>query len=627
MNDIADLYQQALAKHRNGDVSGAEQEYKAVLNIAPDHAGAWHFLGLVFHLQQRSDLALGHLETSLKLCDSKATFHNNYGVVLKDLHRFVPARSAFQRALELDPEYADAHANLGHVHLLLNAPEDAEISLRKALALQPQHPDAQRHLAELKFRQGNHLVEKEDFAAANRMFQEASMMSGGKPSWKFKSLSFCPTVFPDERMIARYWERLGEGLEIAQQADLPLDWRTLPTDGFIPSFHLPHHGRCCKDIRRQFAEIFASCFPQNRPVLKRKGRYRIGFHVFHGHEGGFIRGSGGIIERLDRKRFDVVILCPKQAVNHFRSEIHSDDVTYVPLDGPFEAVAQRTRDAACDLIYYRKVGSDPWSYFLPFTRPAPIQCTSYGTHGTSGVSAIDYFLSSSFVEPKNGQDYYTEKLFCLEAMPTFQHCPPPPENVQRSEFNLPSSGPLYFCPHRTSKYHPSFDPLLKEILDRDSSGHFILLTGRDPRGNEVLHERLRRNLGSDLLKRVQFFPALPYDQYLRLLSVSTMILDSPVYAGGLTSFDAFAYGIPEVTLSGPLHIQNFATGIYRRMGLDDLPCRTSADYVELALRLGKETEYRLDVHQRILERNHLIFEDVDTVPEHERFFETVLSRS
>jgi len=106
-----------------------------------------------------------------------------------------------------------------------------------------------------------------------------------------------------------------------------------------------------------------------------------------------------------------------------------------------------------------------------------------------------------------------------------------------------------------------------------------------------------------------------------------MIIDSPVYAGGQTSFDAFSLGIPEVTHSGPLHIQNFATGIYRRMGLDDLPCQTIEQYVDLAVHLGTEPDYRQDVSHRILERNHLIFEDADTVPEHERLFELMLSSS
>jgi predicted O-linked N-acetylglucosamine transferase (SPINDLY family) len=297
----------------------------------------------------------------------------------------------------------------------------------------------------------------------------------------------------------------------------------------------------------------------------------------------------------------------------------------VPLNGSFEQTARQVHDADCDLIYYRKAGSDPWSYFLPFTRPAPIQCTSYGTHGTSGIPAVDYFLSSSFVEPNNAEQYYSERLLCMNAMPTYQQRRQQPENVTRSEFGLPARGSIYFCPHRTSKYHPSFDTIFRQILERDPQGCLVLLMGQDPRGNDVLHDRLLRNLGLTLLKRIRFLPTLHVDKYQRLLSLSTMIIDSPVYAGGLTSFDAFSFGVPEVTLSGSLHIQNFATGIYRRMGLDDLSCQTIEQYIDLAVQLGTEPDYRREVEYRILERSHLIFEDADTVSEHERLFELMLS--
>ncbi len=187
---------------------------------------------------------------------------------------------------------------------------------------------------------------------------------------------------------------------------------------------------------------------------------------------------------------------------------------------------------------------------------------------------------------------------------------------------MPSQGAIYFCPHRPSKYHPSFDPLIRNILERDPTGCVVLLAGRNESAFQVLLSRLRTTLGKALLRRIRIFPALQMDQYFRLLSLATMILDSPVYAGGLTSFDAFGYGIPEVTLSGPLHVQNFATGIYRRMGMNDLPCATLDQYVDLAVKLGTEPDYRNEISRRITERSDEIFEERGVVEEHERFFET-----
>lgn len=253
-----------------------------------------------------------------------------------------------------------------------------------------------------------------------------------------------------------------------------------------------------------------------------------------------------------------------------------------------------------------------------------IQVTSYGTHGTSGVNAVDYFLSSTYVEPANGQDYYIERLFTLNAMPTYQNrLAEPTTPVSRDEFNLPANGAIYFCPHRTSKYHPSFDPILKAIAERDPDGHFVLLIGRDEKGRKLLYERLKQNLGETIYQRIHFYPVFSFEKYCRLLSLATCILDSPVYSGGLTSFDAFSYNIPEVTLSGSLHVQNFATGIYRRMGLGQLPCFSVNDYIDLVVRLGTESEFRLSVSREIEANHHKIFGSPEVLEEHTRFFESV----
>jgi len=152
-------------------------------------------------------------------------------------------------------------------------------------------------------------------------------------------------------------------------------------------------------------------------------------------------------------------------------------------------------------------------------------------------------------------------------------------------------------------------------------GHLVLLTGNRRHPVDMLQARFHRTLGDSLLKRIRFFSSMHVQQYYRLMSLATMILDSSVYAGGMTSFDAFAYDIPEVTQSGPLHVQNYATGIYRRMEMPDLPTTNREQYVDLAVKLGTDAEYRHEVSRRINRQKHLIFERDDDLPNWERFFE------
>ncbi len=58
------------------------------------------------------------------------------------------------------------------------------------------------------------------------------------------------------------------------------------------------------------------------------------------------------------------------------------------------------------------------------------------------------------------------------------------------------------------------------------------------------------------------------------------------------------------------------------MGMNDLPCATLDQCVDLAVKLGTEPDYRNEISRRIAERRDEIFEERGVVEEHERFFET-----
>jgi hypothetical protein len=190
----------------------------------------------------------------------------------------------------------------------------------------PESRDAPLESASELLRQGNQFASQEHFSDADSVFRAAASLPGGKAIWNYKSLGFCPSIFPDVSSIDAYWQQLDQGLDHALAEHFDIDWRTLPADGFIPHFNLPHHGRCCKDVRTKFARIFEPSFPQERPARKTRKRHRLGFLVFSGHEEGFLRGTAVILQQLDRQRFEVVVLCPGSLVERCRQSIRCDDV-------------------------------------------------------------------------------------------------------------------------------------------------------------------------------------------------------------------------------------------------------------------------------------------------------------
>jgi predicted O-linked N-acetylglucosamine transferase (SPINDLY family) len=631
MNDVDSLYRVAQTKHRTGDLVGAEQCYRSILEVAPNHADAWHLLGVIFHQRHQLEAALQHLETALSLRQDKAVYHNNYGVVLKDAGRLRDAIVALRRAIELDPSYTDAHANLATPYLLQHDPTRAENELAIVRARNPDHLAVRHLLRDLRFKQAGRLFAQGRLAPADRAYHEAASLPGGKELWRWHSLGFCPPVFPDEQSIDRYWTGLDQHLERALEANIPLDWRTLPEDGFTPSFNLPHLNKCCREIKEKFDRLFSKAFPFKQPTLtetqKNREKIRVGFVATAGHHRGFLRVHQYILEHLDRRKFEVFVICPTPIIAACRKMIKSDDIQWIGLPQRFDLAVQTLFDTKCDILDHWKVGGGTLDYFLAMAGAAPIQCTSFGSHGTSGVQAIDYYLSSSIIEPPNSASQYTERLILFDSYATAHQRHPTQKPVTREELGLPPTGGIYFCPHRLPKYHPLFDHYLRLILENDSTGHLLLLVGKNKEQAAPLIARLKQTLGNDLFRRVLLATTFPLDVYKKHLSVVSCILDSPVYVGALTVHDAFNQGVPVVTIPGKFLVQRYTFGLYRLMGIESLIAADAEEYAAIAVRLGTEPDYRQSMSEKIIQKNEFVFAPNKTLHNYEQFFESVASGS
>ncbi len=344
----------------------------------------------------------------------------------------------------------------------------------------PDHSDAKRHLSEVHVRLGNeHVQNRQQFESAHRLspgdalpllslassqadqdkfeqaeanFAQAAALPNGKAIWNFKRLGFCPSVFETADAIDDFWANHLSELDKAIAAPPEMVWNFLAQDGCTPSFNLPHLNRCCREVKEKFAAFFRNAFPQTKPERRKTDRPRIGFVVTEGHESGFKRVMDGVIEHIDRERFEVKLFCCSRHSHLFKEP--------VLLSHRLDVAAETIRHEQCDLLYHWKVGGGPLDYFLPFAQCAPVQCTGYGTHGTSGVGEIDFYLSSSMIESPDADAHYTEQLYRMSSFPTYHQKFERPDDVKRTEFPVPETSIFVLCGFR------NIIPCLTTILKR-----------------------------------------------------------------------------------------------------------------------------------------------------------------
>lgn len=654
MVDAESLYQQGLRLHQKGDLRAAARVYQQVIAHNPKHPGAWHFLGVIAMTQKDAATALEYLEKAITLEAEKPVFWNNYGAALKLVGRLLDAKKAFEKALSLNSAYADAWANLGQVLGLQKLPQ-AEKSLRNALEINPNHPDALQHLIEncirqKRFFEARPLLERYatqvtdsselthqraclcgdtgDIPGAKNLFRRAASLSGGKAVWRWKHLWFCPTFFENEAEIDAYWNQMDADLDTALAEKNMFDWRTLAHDGFAHSFNLPHHNRCCRKVLEKFSQFFAPSFPFERPAWHPGSKIRVGFLVTPGHEGGFLRFNEGLMNLLNPERFEVYLFYNATTRERFRHKSFHSNVQIVPFSWNFEESVRTIRAARCDVIYYWKAGADLWNFFLPMCRLAPRQITSWGTHGTSGIPYLDAYVSWNLAESLNAQEQYTEKLLTFNTSPLYEpFLTDIPAPATREELGLPSHIALYFCPQRPAKYHPIFDEYLKGILESDPTGHILMLMGSDPLLAERFTERIRKSVGENNFRRMIFLPQQSVPRYYRLLSTSTVLLNSPIYSGEITLVDGLHYGIPSVSQVGDLLVQRYHIAYNRTLQTEELMTTDREEYVSQAVRLGTDATYRDRIVRAIRTRYAPLLENPQCVHNWENLLQQLIEES
>jgi predicted O-linked N-acetylglucosamine transferase (SPINDLY family) len=114
---------------------------------------------------------------------------------------------------------------------------------------------------------------------------------------------------------------------------------------------------------------------------------------------------------------------------------------------------------------------------------------------------------------------------------------------------------------------------------------------------------------------------------MQLLALADVVLDTLHFNGMNSSLQAFATGVPVVTLPGRLQRGRHTQAMYRKMAIFDCIARDAQDYIGIAVRIGTDREYARTLRQRILARKHVLFEDARVLREFERFFQEAVDHT
>lgn len=389
-----------------------------------------------------------------------------------------------------------------------------------------------------------------------------------------------------------------------------------------PLFHITYLDINVRDIMIEQGKLYSSLLsgwytaftitPNLNPI---KGRIGFLSRTIAMHSVG--RVIYGLIERLT-EHFEVYVYVDSL-------KFDNDDILKIlrPKVKMFK-ILENLQDNVQMIVSHRlyaMVYPDPLedmaTYIFGCHRLAPIQISTWGHPGTTGLPFIDYYVSSKSF--KDSQDFYSEKLVHFDSLsmyyehlnrllrpitePTLDvisYLDSRKPGMGRQRFGIPLHGKnIYGTVGPPCKFSPQFITTVREILDKDSNGILILINNHTIK----IHERCI------ILSRP--LEILEFSLYIHSCDV---ILDSFPFGGLISAYDTLTVGRCLITLPCT-RLGHFAPGFYRYMGLDEYIATDESDYIQKALRVTHDIEYKTIFENRIRQNIHKIHSDESSIQE------------
>ena len=625
------------------------------LDLRPNRADAWNLLGLVRHEARELDAAAAAFERALELDPDFMLARNNRGrthlasgeakaalacfdvvlatdprhlralnnrvVALIELGRGAGAEAAVGKALELYPDEAPLHLNLGNALLQQGKGFAAAQAYRKAIELQPDFDEAHFNLS-LIYNSPEHLgraitflerelaVRGESLDLLNRLAIAYMINSSFAKSEQIcrKMIDQTPEFAPAYITLSNVLVRMGDwrgALDSDRKAlEVNPDECRIHSNVMFEMNYSPEieAGAVFEEHRawsRRHEKPLAERRKTLSPLPGGERRLKIGYVSpdFHAHPVGYL--TQGIIRQHDRDRFEIHcyarVANPDDITEDIRHNVDRWHDTEALSDADLaDQVVADGIDILVDLS-----GHTGGNRLLLFAlKPAPIQATWLGYFHSTGLEAIDYFITDPYTSPKAGGQYFSEVPVWL---PNTRFCYTPPDYAPDvAPPPVLRNGFITFGTfNKLAKMNDEVVAAWAQILKRLPEARLWLKsTGLNEEAVcAQVHSRFSA-LGiapERIVMRAASDHITMFEEYGEI----DIALDTFPYTGGLTTFEALWMGVPVVTLAGKAVVARQSASALCNLGLADLVFDTVEEYVAGAVKLAQDSARLSELRQAL----------------------------
>ncbi len=573
MPAIPEALDLALQHHQAGRLQEAEALYRQILQTQPEHPEALNHLGILVHQLGQSDVAVDYILRAIALRPQVPEFRYNLGKVLQERGRPEEAQVQYREALRLNPEYADAWNNLGNVLRAQSRPEEAVASYRQALALNPAYAQAHYNL-------GRMLSEQDKLDEAVACYERAMQFKPDLPEAYINLGNALKDQGKLEEAVACYRHALTLEPTLAEaHGNLLFTLNYHPDRSgeeifvayreYDTRFGLPYRGQWHPHSNSRDAERRLKVGYVSPDFWKHSMRHFLEPLLAH-HDKRVVE----VYAYAEWVREDAVTERYKRYVDH-----------WVPTQGlTDDALAARIRADGIDILV-DLAGHTAKNRLSVFARkPAPVSVSFLGYGCTTGLTAIDYFLTDGVCAPPGSEPLFSEMPWRL-ATPGYAYRPAegmgdisPLPALTKGYVTFGTLSRSVRINHRTIR---TWSALLKRV-----GGARLVIDSRNFK-EAAMQDALAEKFAAHGIGREQLeigWHSPPWE-VLRNMDIG---LDCFPHNSGTTLFETLYMGVPFVTLQGRPSVGRLGSMILEGVGHPEWRAGTEDEYVEIAVALATD---------------------------------------
>lgn len=612
--EVWQALQSALAAFRGGRATEAEALARRIVQAVPDHADALHLLGLIAAGRRDHHAALGLLKRAVSLRDSEAEFHVNLGRVHHALQQTAEAIACYRRALALKPELPQANSNLGGILANLQQVDEAMTLCRRALDADPKLAAAWCNLGIAAYHQRDYDLAVDSCEKALALWPDsvqalhilgASRVMQGRVDEGIELLERTLALQPDyarahgsllfallyragtsaDELFAAH-RRFGELIEAPLRASWPThiaaSTSTSTSTSTEDTGRRLRIGYVSPDFRHHSVAFFVE------PLLAHHDHAAFEIFAYYNHpaEDDTTRRIRGLVDHW--------VPCARLSDDDLAARIRADRI-----------------DILVDLAGHS--GKNRLPVFA--RRPAPVQVTWLGYPTTTGLTAIDWRLTTADVDPEGSDQWYTERLYRLpRTLWCYRPATADDDNddadadadadaatASRLRPALSSDSALWFGSMNSfAKVSQQAIALWARILNAVPDAQLAMTHVPEGSTTRALRERFAAHgIATD---RLHLHNRLPAADFRALAARIDIALDPFPYTGTTTTCESLWLGIPVVTLTGDQSVSRSGHALLHMIGLGELCASDEDDYVRIATALATNSDRRAELRSSLRER-------------------------